>query len=130
MTDDPNWIKEAGEAIKESTPVNKEEFEGELWLSTDGKNTVRVLSSTPEGRKAALEWAKRVYDAVKEWYGTKQAQAVREYGNNHETEASETFKCGTCGLPADYRSGVKNGRKWAGVFCSENKDHVKWVTVK
>ena len=47
-----------------------------------------------------------------------------------ETKKTYAFKCPICGAPAQYKSGVKNGRKWAGIFCSVNKEHIKWLTVK
>ena len=35
--------------------------------------------------------------------------------------------CETCGEPANFRSGEKNGRKWSGVFCTtEDRSHTKW----
>jgi len=42
-----------------------------------------------------------------------------------------TKACVYCGADAVLKSGVKNGRRWAGWFCIENKNHVDWVdTVK
>ena len=67
------------------------EFEGELYLSTDGKNTVHVKSSTPEGRKAALKWAKLVYEGVKSNYGTKQQLNIETY--NKEEDLGKCPKC-------------------------------------
>jgi len=82
------------------------EFEGELWLSTDGKNTVRVKSSTPEGRKAGLKWGKLVYEGVKANYGTKQQLNMETY--------DKTEDLGTC-----LKCGAKNLRSLKGkVYCS------------
>jgi hypothetical protein len=71
--------KELEEILDES-----DHFEIEVYLSSDGKNTVKYRvpeeHSTSEVRKKALETAKKIYDAILEVYGTKQAQAVREYG--------------------------------------------------
>lgn len=53
---------------------------------------------------------------------------------NEENKGSATItptaKCKTCGAPAEYKSGEKNGRAWAGIFCSVNKEHVEWQKVK
>jgi hypothetical protein len=68
------------------------EFEGELYLSTDGKNTVHVKARTQEGRKAALKWAKLVYEGIKSTYGTKQQLNVEAY--NKEEDLGVCPKCG------------------------------------
>jgi len=112
---DPDWVKDE---------KKNGDFEGEAWLSTDGKHTVRVLAKTPEGREKALIWAKDVYEAIRTRYGTKQGQAVKEYGKE---KAAKKYVCSICGQPAEYKSGVKNGKKWAGVFCTADNTHVKWV---
>ena len=70
------------------------EFEGELWLSTDGKNTVRVKASTKEGRVAGLKWAKLVYEGVKSNYGTKQQLNMETYDPKEDLG-----KCPKCGAP-------------------------------
>jgi hypothetical protein len=81
--------KELEEILGES-----DHFEIEVYLSSDGKNTVKYRvpeeHSTSEVRKKALETAKKIYDAILEVYGTKQAQAVREY--RADSEKKEDFK--------------------------------------
>jgi hypothetical protein len=70
----------------------------ELFLSTDGKHTVRVSSDTPEGSKKAYEVAVSIYEQVLERYGTKQQQMstqekkVREFDKMIEKERQEN--CG------------------------------------
>ncbi len=85
-----------------------EDFEGEVWLSTDGKHTVRVLAKNTESRAAALNWAKEVYEKIVERYGTKQAQAVKEYAKDNPTSFRGTTappapqnlgNCKDCGAP-------------------------------
>lgn len=66
-------FEEALQDIKEDTLIGDEV---KLILSTDGKHTVMGKNV-----KKVIE----VYDYVKERYGTKQAQAVKEY-NNAEKE--------------------------------------------
>jgi len=47
-----------------------------------------------------------------------------------EDKAQPSYTCSICGAPAEYKSGVKNGRKWAGIFCTANKEHVRWLKTK
>lgn len=36
--------------------------------------------------------------------------------------------CNKCGAPAEFRTGVKDGKPWSGVFCSTKiRDHVAWI---
>jgi len=41
----------------------------------------------------------------------------------------ETKQCQLCGSPATYKSGEKNGKKWAGYFCQNRQEcgKVDWV---
>jgi hypothetical protein len=50
--------------------------------------------------------------------------------------ANQTFACSyrledgsICGAPAEYREGTsaKSGKPWKAVFCSLNKEHVRWL---
>lgn len=59
------------------------EYDFELWLSTDGKHTVKVAAKTHEGKKKALKVATETYDYILTRYGTKQGQAVKEYGKEN-----------------------------------------------
>lgn len=106
-THDPDWING--------------EFEGEVFLSTDGKNTVHVKAKDRAGRKAALEWAKAVYEGLREIYGTKQSQAVREYAKNGETQ----HLCNTHNTPMRERKGPH------GTFYSHAKEmDGEWIYCK
>jgi len=89
------------------------EFEGELYLSTDGKNTVHVKASTKEGRKEALKWAKLVYEGIKSNYGTKQELNVKAYD-----KTEDLGKCSKCG--ADNKRSMK-GNVYCGAKCFLNK---------
>lgn len=82
------------------------DFEGEVFLSTDGKHTVHVKASTKDGRKNALQWAKLVYEGIKSLYGTKQQLNVETYDPKEDLG-----KCPKCGAP--------NKRSLKGkVYCS------------
>lgn len=49
------------------------------------------------------------------------AQAKRE-----NTDA--VYECPTCGSPADFKVGTsKAGKPYRGLFCVENREHVKWM---
>lgn len=99
------------EAKMETLPEG--DFEGELFLSTDGKNTVHVKSDTKEGRKAALLWAKEVYERLKESYGTKQELSNKVY--NHVEDLGKCPKCG-----ADNKKSLK-GKIYCGAKCWLNE---------
>jgi hypothetical protein len=102
MSDIEEVLNEAGEL---SLPEGK--FEGEVFLSTDGKNTVHVKSNTREGRKAGLEWAKEVYERLRVAYGTKQQLNVQTYDPKEDLG-----KCPKCG--ADNARSKTTGK----IYCS------------
>ena len=82
------------------------EFTGELFLSSDGKNTVHIKADNKEGREAGLKWAKLVYDGIKAQYGTKQQLNMDTYDKNEDLGL-----CPKCG--------AKNVRSLKGkVYCS------------
>jgi hypothetical protein len=81
--------KEIDEVLDEATMVDEGGFEGTLFLSTDGKMTVSVKSDTRMGRKNAYKWATETYKVLKENYGSKQAQAVKEYKKAGEEGAEK-----------------------------------------
>ena len=107
VVEDPDWITEDDK---------KKDFIGEVYLSTDGKNTVFIRADTAESRKKGLEWAKVVYEALLKRYGTKQGQAVKEYGNNKE----DLGKCNKCGAPN--RKSMK-GKVYCSDKCWLNEDY-------
>lgn len=40
----------------------------------------------------------------------------------------KTYECGTCGAEAVKKSGVKDGKTWSGIFCTEDTEHKpKWL---
>ena len=105
---DADWIKDN---MKETPVESSGEFEGELFLSTDGKNTVHIKASNPSGRTAGLRWAKEVYDKLLITYGTKQGQAVKEYNKEPEPELG---KCPKCGAPNKMSS---KGKPYCSALC-------------
>lgn len=86
------------------------DFEGELFLSTDGKNTVHIKSSTRTGREAGLKWAKAVYESVKIAYGTKQQLNVQTYDPKEDLG-----KCAKCGSPN--KRSLKTGKLYCSARC-------------
>jgi ribosome-associated translation inhibitor RaiA len=61
-------------------PAPAEDYEVELFLSSDGKHTIHIKTGSRNAQKAIAEAMDR-FDFVLARYGTKQAQAVKEYGN-------------------------------------------------
>lgn len=91
--EDAKWIEDN----TNEAPVETEgEFEGELFLSSDGKNTVHIKANTKEGRKSGLAWAKAVYDKLMYTYGSKQGLAVKEYAKEGQADLGN---CKNCGAP-------------------------------
>lgn len=84
---------EESEGLLDEAVANTEtgEFVGEIFLSTDGKNTVHIIAKTPQGRKAALVWAKAVYEGLRGSYGTKQQLNAETY--NKEEDLGKCPKC-------------------------------------
>lgn len=88
---------EMDEAVAESDPAwitqeeeSKEEFEFELFLSSDGKNTVRIKASTPNGRKEGMAYARKVYDRLLARYGTKAEQYTKTNGIQTDKKVAPT----------------------------------------
>ena len=95
--EDANVQAELEEKYEVKEVASSAEFEGELWLSSDMKNTVHVKANTREGRKIALAWAKEVYDRVIAAYGTKQKTNAETYnkGNGKKEEKPKVSE-GNC----------------------------------
>ncbi len=83
---DQKWIAENITEVEEKTD---DEFEGQVFFSTDGKMTVSAKASTKAGRKAALAWSKAVYDRINYTFGSKQAHAAKEYKNVDKPVSAE-----------------------------------------
>ena len=107
--DNEKWMDPTNDDIKEE----EGSFEGEVWLSTDAKNTVRIKATTPEGRKAGMAWAKAVYDRLLEKYGTKQSVSKKEY-----SDEEDLGKCSNCSA-TNLRS--QKGKVYCSAKCWLNK---------
>lgn len=88
-----------------------EEYTLEIFLSTDGKHTVKTTSSTPEGNKKAYEVAIAMYDQILAKYGTKQALAVKEYAKEN---GNDLGVCSNCGAPNKLSS---KGKPYCSKLC-------------
>ena len=110
--EDQDWIKDN----MNDTATDTGEFEGEVYFSTDGKNTVHVKANTKDGRRAALAWGNEVYKRLIDTYGTKQGQAVKEYAK----EAVEDLgKCSKCDAPN--KKSLKSGKLYCSALCWKNE---------
>lgn len=93
--EDQKWINENMEEYK---PMEVK-YELELYLSTDGKNTVhlKVEGGKEERQKAAAD-AIRFFDFIKGRYGTKaDLWDGKINGKGAKTEKSPEMKCPDCG---------------------------------
>lgn len=96
--------EEIEESLNESEPVNpdpewvakgpEEDYELEIYLSTDGKNTVHIKTNNPLARRNAIVKALETYEYLRTRFGTKQAQAVKEYGKERpEDDKAKQENC-------------------------------------
>jgi hypothetical protein len=88
--------------------INQMDLEGEfcleVFLSSDGKNTVHVKADG-DHKENAMKKAMRLFDFLREVYGTKQAQAKKEY-----SDEEDLGKCVKCGAPnVRYKTSGKIG---------------------
>ncbi len=111
---DPKWIEDNMNDNIQDTG----EFEGEVFMSTDGKNTVHVKATTREGRKSALIWADAVYKRLLHTYGTKQKLNTETYDKKIEGETENLGNCVKCG--ASNKRSMK-GNIYCGAKCFLNK---------
>ena len=86
VSPDPDWINE-----EQPNEDPEAEYEFELFLSTDGKHTVHTKANR-ENKNRAMKVATETYDYLLASYGTKQGQAVKEYGNGQAAVSPETCK--------------------------------------
>lgn len=101
-----------------ATVKDKGGFEGEIFLSTDGKNTVHIKSDTPEGRAHGWEWAKRVYDEIKGQYGTKQQLNKETYqASSADVDTNSPSYCPI--HKTMMKKYEKDGRSWYSHMVSE-----------
>ena len=87
----------------------KADFQLEVYLSSDGKNTVHIKAE--DGHKTiAVEKAISLFNFIKEIYGTKQEANVKTY-----SQTEDLGKCATCGAPnVKYK---KSGKIGCGAYC-------------
>lgn len=98
-----------------------DEYKIELYLSTDGKHTVRYDAETPEGRRRGLEAAMALYDAIEKKYGSK-AEMWGKVMNGKETK-----KCPECGAEMTKRKGKKTGKEFWGCSKYPECKGIEWI---
>lgn len=104
---DPDWIKNEDEKL----PSQKGDYKISLFLSTDGKHTVHVEVNDPKSRHEAIKKGTELYDYILSRYGTKQAQAVKEYGNGRKEADPAACRHVHIGLFQAKKEGPNQG-KW------------------
>jgi len=109
------------ESVLDGVEEDTAKYEGELWLSTDGKHSVHIKADTTAGRREGADWAMRIYKRIVANLGTKPELWEKAMNGNY-------IKCSICGKPALEKSGIsKTGKSWKGIFCNEDKEHVQWI---
>lgn len=106
------------------------EFKITLWLSTDGKQTVQVEAETKEGRSVGIPYAKALYKKVLEEFGTKQAQAVKEYSGKKgfPNDSGPIAQEAQAGIPIHHGKPMTFG-KW-GWYCKTKLEDGSWCKYK
>lgn len=89
-------------------------YDFELFLSTDGKCTVHVTADKETNsvvKKRAMVKCIEVFEYIKERFGTKQAQAVREYGKNGG-DKKDPDECSHTNIKYAQSKTEKNPGRW------------------
>jgi len=118
---DAEWITNAEEKI----PDKKGDYELEMYLSTDGKHTVHIIVKDPTMRHEAVKKAMELYDYVLARYGTKQAQAVKEYSK--EVEKIDPATCKHEHTKVAQSKTEKNPGRWFKT-CQDCKSFLGWTS--
>ena len=148
MTDESTkWLEEEAEKdrkeMEEAASEIPEEPTGEgnymenakieLWLSTDGKHTVKLETNELDNtkRKTAIAKTMDLYDFVLARYGTKQAQAVKEYGNGksgmqtYDDDKAKQDACKHLNIKFLQSKTEKNPGRWF-KQCADCKKFLGW----
>ena len=99
------------------------------WLSATYK--LLLTKQDPQGQGSAISYARRyalcaVLGLITE---DDDANAASEQAPKPVTTYPGNDKCQTCGAEAFKKTGEKNGKPWAGMFCQKDKKHVTWLKV-
>lgn len=113
--EDADWIQKNldVEDVKED---GNAEFEGTVFMSTDGKHTVSIKSATAQGRKVGMIWMKQVYTRLMDVYGSKQENAAKAYKKVEGALGQDTSLgvCSKCGGPMKLS---QKGRPYCANLC-------------
>lgn len=88
----------------------------------------RALGFANYGLNESIATADEIRTAIQRPHpAVQKAQAIREKAQEPATETVVT--CSECGEFATVKSGVsaKTGKPWRGIFCSADREHVKWL---
>lgn len=128
---DSKDIEEVISDYPELPEETKDEFNGELeiYLSTDGKNTVHLKTSEPDKskRQKMIAKAMELYDFVLARYGTKQAQAVKEYGKENGHVEVKPEDCKHVNIKFAQSKTEKNPGRWF-KSCIDCKSFLGWTS--
>ena len=132
----PNdWIPDEEEEMEASLEEAERPEEKALealqtpWTSVDlYYKGVHIKKSIPSNVK--IEVLKKTVDEYLNagFQPSWNTETNKQNGHEEVKPAVQTMVCSTCGQLAELKSGIsKTGKKWSGVFCSEDKTHVRWI---
>lgn len=130
-SEDEKWIDEAVGPKDDPDPEviakgPEEDYEFEMWLSTDGKNSVRVSTNNPKARKQAMLKAVEAYEYLRTRYGTKQEQNVKTYSKDEKQKAEiDKSTCSHTEVKFAQAKTEKNRGRWFKV-CKRCNDFLGW----
>lgn len=89
MSEDASWM----DPDINDVSIPEGEFESELFISTDGKHTIKVKATTNEGRRSGARYAQNMYKWLVQTYGSKQSYASKEYKKADEEQKKDKKDC-------------------------------------
>lgn len=106
--------------------LQHEDYELEVWMSTDGKHTVRGKATSPEGKKLMYGAVVSIFDQIKARYGTKQELNTKVYDAPAKTsDSQEPCKHQRTKKMLVRKDGPNSGREF--LSCLDCKKFVSWV---
>jgi len=118
--------KQKDEAMEESTPIEgnglpESPASANVVCWIDGFRTQFTVRD--EKVKVVVERIEFLIDNYAKKKGWKPSW------KEEEKKKGKEFVCNECGAEANYKEGIskKTGKPYKGIFCTANRDHIKWL---
>ena len=117
-------LKGATPEVDQEFP-DHEDYELEVWMSTDGKHTVRGKATTTEGKKLMYGAVVSIFEQIKGRYGTKQALNAAVYDKPAENVDPSTCKHARTKTLKVRKEGANQGKEF--LTCLDCKKFVGFI---